>query len=132
MRGQAAYWLESLSAQDSGSYDRVIAAFREAFCPSPELRWKQAGDMFKKGQQAGESVDAFVTRLKKGARRINVSDEMLNFAVIQGLRSPIRIHVLQQGVKGLAETLRAARIAETIRPETEAAQGEAAILNLPD
>lgn len=53
-----------------------------------------------------------MTRLKKCARRVNISDEMLNFAIIQGLRAPLRIHVLQQGVKDLRQTLRSAKIAE--------------------
>jgi hypothetical protein len=37
---------------------------------------------------------------------------MLPFAVIHGLRSPIRLHVLQQGLQDLEHTLIAARIAE--------------------
>jgi hypothetical protein len=71
---------------------------------------------------------------------INITDDTLHFAVIHGLRSPIRLHVLQQGVQDLEHTLRAARIAEastatdpltallleTIKTTTQAAEKQAA------
>jgi hypothetical protein len=85
-------------------------------------------------------VDDFVTRLKRCAKRLNITDDTLHFAVIHGLRSPIRLHVLQQGVQDLEQTLRAARIAEastatdpltallleTIKTTTQAAEKQAA------
>ena len=42
-----------------------------------------------------------------------MTDASLNNAIIQGLRPPIRMAVLQQGVKGLKETIHAAKIAES-------------------
>jgi hypothetical protein len=73
---------------------------------------KEAGDLFNQSQRPDERVDDFVSRLKRCAKRLNITDDTLHFAVIHGLRSPIRLHVLQQGVQDLEHTLRAARIAE--------------------
>ena len=42
-----------------------------------------------------------------------MTDASLNNAIIQGLRPPIRMAVLQQGIKGLKETIHAAKIAES-------------------
>jgi len=42
-----------------------------------------------------------------------MTDASLNNAIIQGLRLPIRISVLQQGIKGLKDTTHATKIAES-------------------
>jgi hypothetical protein len=84
-------------------------------------------------------VDDFVTRLKRCARRLNITDDTFHHAVLHGLRGPIRLYVLQQGVRDLQQTLRAARIAEastaadpltsllleTIKPTTNMAEKQA-------
>jgi hypothetical protein len=99
-----------------------------------------AGNLFNQSQRPDERVDYFVTRLKRCARRLNIADDTLNFAIIHGLRSPIRLHVLQQGVQDLQQTLRAARfdeactttdpltalLLETIETTTQAAEKRAA------
>src|SRR5664279_803327 len=113
MRDEAQDWLQTIPSTESKSFALLSAAFKEMHCPSPELIGKECQQIWQKGQGADESVDAFVTRLRKGARRTNINESMLNYAIIQGLKAPIRVHVLQQGVQGLKETLRAARIAET-------------------
>jgi hypothetical protein len=43
---------------------------------------------------------------------------VLHFASINGLRAPIRLHVVQRGVKTLEDTLRAAGIAEAAAKST--------------
>lgn len=53
-----------------------------------------------------------VTRLREAAGRLNFPAEMLRYAVISGLRGPIRLRVLQQGVKTLDDKIRAAMVAE--------------------
>jgi hypothetical protein len=63
-------------------------------------------------QRPDERVDDFIVRLKRCARRLNITDDTFHHAVLHGLRGPIRLHVLQQGVRDLQQTLRAARIAE--------------------
>jgi len=112
MRSSAQDWYTTLRPEEKATFDTIIAAFREAYCPSPELVWSEASKVWRQDQHVGESVDLFVTRLRKAARRVHMTDEALNYAIIQGLRGPIRMAVLQQGVEGLQQTLRRARIAE--------------------
>jgi hypothetical protein len=50
--------------------------------------------------------------MRKLARRLQFSDEVLHMAIINGLRAPIRMHVAQQGLKSLDDTIKAAKIAE--------------------
>jgi hypothetical protein len=73
--------------------------------------WKEAGDIFNQMQRPDERVDDFITRLKRCARRLNITDDTFHHTFLYGLRSPIRFHVLQQGVRDLQQTSRAARIA---------------------
>lgn len=112
LRDGAADWYSTLSDHARGTYCNLRGAFIENYFKSPDLLWKTAGDLFSQTQRPEERVDEFVTRVKKCARRLNITDEMLHYAVLHGLRPSIRIHVLQSGVKDLTETVRAARLAE--------------------
>jgi hypothetical protein len=112
MREGAANWLSTLTEYTLRSYESLKKAFQENFFKSRELLWKEAGDLFNQMQRPEERVDDFVTRLKRCARRLNITDDTFHHAVLHGLRGPIRLHVLQQGVRDLQQTLRAARIAE--------------------
>jgi hypothetical protein len=112
MREGAANWLSTLAEYTLRSYESLKRAFQENFFKSRELLWKEAGDLFNQMQRPEERVDDFVTRLKRCARRLNITDDTFHHAVLHGLRGPIRLHVLQQGVTDLEQTLRAARIAE--------------------
>jgi hypothetical protein len=129
----------TLPAQTTRSYF-ALSRLLDNYFKSRELLWKEAGDLFNQSQRPDERVDDFITRLKRCAKRLNITDDTLHFAVIHGLRSPIRLHVLQQGVQDLEHTLRAARIAEastatdpltallleTIKTTTQAAEKQAA------
>jgi len=112
-RDSAAEWLETLSAEESADFESLVKAFKGAFCPSPELIWLEESQVWKHDQKVNETVEEFVTRVRRAGRRANMTDASLNNAIIQGLRSPIRMAVLQQGIKGLKETIHAAKIAES-------------------
>ena len=88
----------------------LIEAFKEAYFSSSELRWKNVADLFF---QTAETVVDFVSRIRKNAIRIKLSDEMVHYAILNNLRANLRMHVLQQGMSTLDATIRAAKIAET-------------------
>jgi len=111
-RGDAASWLDTLSADELKDFDKLEAAFKSSFCPSKQLVWLHESNVWKEEQKCSETVELYVTRVTRAARRVNMTDESLNNAIIQGLRPPIRMAVLQQGIKGLKETIHAAKIAE--------------------
>jgi hypothetical protein len=80
------------------SYTELIHAFKTNCYKSPELKWRETGELLIQAQSISEKEADFVTRLRNAARRLNFSGEVLHYAVISGLQEPIRLHVLQQGV----------------------------------
>ena len=112
MHEGAADWLATLPLVDRSSYQRLTAAFTSNYCRSPELKWKEAGDLFNQKQGPDERVEDFVTRLRKAARRLNLTPDTLHYALINGLRSSLRLAVVQNGLTTLDNSIRLAKIAE--------------------
>lgn len=105
----AADWLSTLPADQKAEYANLIKAFKANYYKSPELMWKEAGESWNQAQGPDEKVGDFLTRLRKAARRLELPQEVLHYAVINGLRAPICLHVVQQCVKSLDDTIRALR-----------------------
>jgi hypothetical protein len=114
----ASDWLVTLPQADTMTYDELVVAFKANYFKSPELRWREAGEIWNQAQKPDERVDDFVTRIRRASRRLNFPPGVLHFAIINELRAPLRLHVVQQGVKTLEDTLRAARIAEAAATST--------------
>ena len=68
------------------------------FVPT-ELRWKETGRLWNQLQREDELVEDCVSRVQRGSRRINLAGTQLDLVniILNGLRSSIRIHVLQKG-----------------------------------
>jgi hypothetical protein len=114
----AADWFSTLPAEQKAQYTDLVKAFKANYYKSAELKWREAGQLWNQAQGAEERVEDYVTRLRKAARRLELPPEVLHYAVINGLRGPIRLHVVQQGVKSLDDTIRAAKVAEAAASTT--------------
>jgi hypothetical protein len=112
LRGSASDWMSTLTRQQLHTYDDLREAFKETYYPSHELRYKEASALWREVQGPHEKFDDFLTRLKRGARRCQISDELLHLAVMNGLHPNIRCQILPSGIKDLPETIRLARAAE--------------------
>jgi hypothetical protein len=114
MRDGASDWFQSYiePRETPPSYEEIQDAFRDNYFKSKELRWKDASALFNQSQAPTERTEDYITRMRKLARRLEFSDEVLHMAIINGLRAPIRMHVAQQGLKSLDDTIKAAKIAE--------------------
>jgi hypothetical protein len=112
MRDGASVWLQTLPTDTVKSLESLVQAFKDNYCRSPELKFQEASALWSCPQKPTEPFNDYLTRLRRGARRLNVSDELLNFALVNGLRAPIKSHVLSQGVGTLQDTIKSARIAE--------------------
>jgi predicted metallo-beta-lactamase superfamily hydrolase len=86
LREGAANWLSTLTEYTLRSYESFKRAFQDNFFKSRELLWKEAGDLLNQMQRPDERVDDFVTRLKRCARRFNITDGIFHHAVLHGLR----------------------------------------------
>lgn len=78
LKNSAADWFSTLDDEMKQNFQSVIDAFREAYFQSSELRWKNAADLFSQTQAPAETVVDFVSRIRKNAIRINLSDEMVH------------------------------------------------------
>lgn len=113
LKGLAAEWLRSLPNDTTNDYNSLVDAFRERFALSDVQLCQKASHMWGREQQSSETVDAYVSDIRKTARQLQMTDEsMLRFAVIRGLRPAIRLHVLQSNATTLEEVIKAARTAE--------------------
>ena len=112
MHEGAADWLATLPLADTSNYHRLTAAFTSNYCRSPELKWKEAGDLFNQKQGPDERVEDFVTRMRKAARRLNLTPDTLHYALINGLKNSLRFSVVQSGLTTLENSIRIAKIAE--------------------
>jgi hypothetical protein len=112
MRDRAADWLLTLPKEDSATYARLVEAFKRNYFRSPELRWREAEELWATTQDDGERIDDYVCRLKKKARRLGFAADVLHLAVLRGMRGATKLHVLTQGAKTLEEVLKAARTFE--------------------
>ena len=113
MREGASDWLSTLEPAKTATWDVLLREFKATYFKSPELKWAQARDLFNDPMRTGERVDDFVIRIKKAAKRLNIGDEIVHFAVINGLLPPLRERVLTKAVTTLEQTLKTARIAES-------------------
>ena len=86
--------------------------FRQNYFRSPQLKWKDAAQLWEQGQQPNERVQDFVTRLRCAARRLNLTPDIIHYALISGLRPKIRMAVVQNGLKTLEQSIESACIAE--------------------
>jgi hypothetical protein len=81
----AGVWLSTLPIAAQMSYAELTNAFNANYYRSPELKWREAGELWNQAQGPSERVEDFITRLRKAARRLNFPAEVLHYAVINGL-----------------------------------------------
>ena len=116
MRNGAADWLATLAKTQLQSYDSLVTAFRDNYFVPAELRWKETGMLWNQSQREDEQVEDFVTRVRRGARRIQLADSQLVDIILNGLRPSIRLHVLQKGGDTLNDLIKTAKLAEAVTP----------------
>ena len=83
----AADWLETLTLDEQfPTFDDLGQAFFTRY-KSPEVpRYKSAKDIFSRTQEDAESVDSFIDKMQKSARVVGLSGEILQFAILHGLK----------------------------------------------
>ena len=112
LREGAQDWCEGLSQTDANSLERLTAAFEQRFITSDHLKWHRATELFEKTQGHSETVDDYVSRLRKIAKTIPLDENVTRYAVIRGLRPYLKTQVIQRNPANMEEVLKAARAAE--------------------
>jgi len=112
----AADWLEGQNFADDADFDTLKQAFELRYQSPSVLRYKSAKEVFTKRQALSQNVDDYITEMVKAGKTIQMSDQMLQFAVLNGLRPEIATYVTQRQPENMADLLQAARIAELTLP----------------
>ena len=87
-------------------------ALLDLFGRSVATSWQDACSLWSEGQRANESVDDFIARVTKIAKRLpNIDASTLRYAIITGFPQDIRAQVLQSKVQNISELIEAARLA---------------------
>jgi len=121
MREAAADWLATVNRYED-RYDtperelkRLVKLFENNYYRLAE--WKETGDLWGKPQKATESVQDYMNRVRRTAKRLGLGTDVLYDAVLNGLRPALRVLILAQKPEGL-EAL-AARVAEGASPPAD-------------
>jgi len=112
LRDEASDWFDNLETAVRAAWPTLKEAFEQRFQDSELLRWRKANDLWQRVQGAEESVDTYITAVKKLAKAIGVQGEQLRYAIQRGLRPQILSHVIQSQPTTVDDVVKAARVAE--------------------
>jgi len=115
----AADWLEGHGFPAETTFNDLKQAFEQRFKSPNVLKYKNAKEVFTRRQGVSQSVDDYVTDMLKIGKAIEISDQMLKFAVLNGLRPELATYVTQRQPENMADLLQAARIAELTLPASK-------------
>jgi hypothetical protein len=113
MRQNAQDWLSSLDDETVTDYRALLEAFKRQYFKSPNLMWKQAADVWQEMQKPSESVSDFITRVRRNTAQLNLSEQLVQYAIINGLIPRCKSFVLSHNPTSLEHTIELARLAET-------------------
>ena len=106
----AADWFESLADDQKDTIAKPRVAFASRYQTPEVLKIKSATEIFTRKQATNESVDDYVLYMQKLGRLISADDNIVRFAIINGLKPYIFVQVTQARPKSIEEILNVARI----------------------
>jgi len=83
------------------------------------LKWKKASDLWSRVQGPTESVNEYVTAVRKLARVLGVTGEQKQYAVQRGLRPRILARVIESQPTTVEDVIQAASVAEAAQTVIE-------------
>lgn len=92
--------------------DEVLIKFRNRFITDDTFRWKQRGEIWDRRQRVDESVNLFVSDMRRRAARLALSADELRDVLIHCLRPDIRAFVVQKEPKSCGDVYKYALLAE--------------------
>ncbi len=101
--GLARDWLISLPDDQKDTFDHLSTAFTARFQPKEMDKFRYARELFHDKQGADETVDQFVTKLRKKAAVVELDPALQVFAFINGLKPAISAYVLEHDHETLEE-----------------------------
>ena len=121
LRDAAADFFDSLTGTitsdddvaDAMAWDQFRDAFLQRFGRLQATAWRDVQQLFANPQRLDETASDFISRLTRIARRIeNIDNQLLQHAILAGLKPELRTHVIQSQSTGLDDLIQTARIAD--------------------
>ena len=112
LKDSAGEWLDALPERDAVRFDELKEAFVQRYLSPEVMKHKNARDLFALKQVIDESADDYVTKMRRLASLVTHDEDLLKYAILNGLRPHIAQYVTQQRPKSIEDILTAARIAE--------------------
>lgn len=95
LKDGASAWYYTQSQQVRGNWHALLEALRERYGPDKSNMWRATSDLWKLRQEKSQSTEDFITQVQKAGQRIDASDQQIYLVVLNGLRSEIRMQVIQ-------------------------------------
>lgn len=118
LHDSAAQWFDGLSPPSKDSFDHLTTAFAERYRLPASRNFQCAADLFNRKQAADQTVDDYVTSMRKTARLINIDDRVLHLVLVNGFLPAISAHVIRSKTESIDQLLDVARLAELTTPKT--------------
>ena len=122
LRDDAGNWFDDLTATTRATWHNLKAAFEVRFKDSDIRKYHKASSLWNRVQGATETVDGYVTAMRKLASAVDLDDVQLRFAIQRGLRQELIGPVIQSQPTSIDGLINAARLAEAAASATAAAK----------
>lgn len=118
LHDSAAKWFDGLSPSAKDTFDHLTTAFAERYRLPASRNFQYAADLFNRKQAADQTVDDYVTQMRKTARLIDIDDKILHLVLVNGFLPAISAHVIRSKTESIDQLLDVARLAELTIPTT--------------
>lgn len=115
LAGSAQAWMTSLPNDQKDTFEHLAAAFLTRFLPKELEKFRYAKELFNERQMPGQSVDEFITQIRKKSIIAGVDETTLAFIIINALSPNISSYVLEHEHETIEQILQHARVAELTR-----------------
>ncbi len=120
-------WYESLPDATKSTFDTLRTAFASRYQSPDTLKFKCAAEIFTKKQGETQSADDYITQMCKLAKLCSADENILKFAVINGLKPYISVQVTQAKPETIDQILEVARLAELTMPKAGLVMSESSV-----
>ena len=120
LKESAAQWLDSLPETAKDTYVNLSLAFNNRYRRPDSQKFMRANELFTTKQADNESIDDYVSKLRRIARLIDVDDNILKFVILNGMKPALSAQVIQAKPESIDKLLEVARLAELVMPRATA------------
>ena len=133
LSGPAGDWYDALPEDNKDAFIHLCSAFNARYQATETLKFKSAAEIFTRKQLDTETVDEYVTHMRKLAKLCSADDTFLKFAITSGFKPYISVQVMQAKPDTIDKLLDIARMAELTMPKATLAAADSALsLQLAD